>query len=110
MPTTTGGDLFFDKIQELKPQNDVQRSLQAQALKMSIDVGQARLLLFEQSGRSIPMPFLVLLIFWVTIIFLSFGLFAPRNATVDSDSVLVCAIGRRCDLPDNGIGPAIRWA
>ncbi len=69
MPTTTGGDLFFDKIQELKPQNDVQRSLQAQALKTSIDVGQARLLLFEQGGRTIPMPFLVLLIFWVKLSF-----------------------------------------
>jgi hypothetical protein len=76
-PTTAGGELFFDKIQELKPQNDVQRPLQAQAMKMSIDIGQARLLLFEQGGRSIPMPFLVLLIFWVTVIFLSFGLLRP---------------------------------
>jgi hypothetical protein len=76
-PTTAGGELFFDKIQELKPQNDVQRPLQAQAMKMSIDIGQARLLLFEQGGRSIPMPFLVLLIFWVTVIFLSFGLLGP---------------------------------
>jgi hypothetical protein len=91
MPTMTGGDLFFDKIQELKPQNDVQRSLQAQALKTSIDVGQARLLLFEQGGRTIPMPFLVLLIFWVTVIFLSFGLFAPRNATVVA-TLFLCAL------------------
>ena len=36
----------------------VQRSLQAQAIRMSIDIGQARLFLFEQGGRSIPMPFL----------------------------------------------------
>jgi Protein of unknown function (DUF4239) len=90
-PTTAGGELFFDKIQELTPQNDVQRSLQSEALKMSIDIGQARLLLFEQSGRSIPMPFLVLLIFWVTIIFLSFGLFAPRNATVVV-TLFLCAL------------------
>ena len=90
-PTTAGGELFFDKIQELKPQNDVQRSLQAEAIKMSIDIGQARLLLFEQSGRSIPMPFLVLLIFWVTVIFLSFGLFAPHNATVIA-TLFLCAL------------------
>lgn len=90
-PTIAGGELFFDKIQELKPQNDVQRSLQAEAIKMSIDIGQARLLLFEQSGRSIPMPFLVLLIFWVTVIFLSFGLFAPRNATVVA-TLFLCAL------------------
>jgi len=90
-PTTAGGELFFNKIQELTPQNDVQRSLQAEAVKISIDVGQARLLLFEQSGHSIPMPFLVLLIFWVTIIFLSFGLFAPRNATVVA-TLFLCAL------------------
>jgi len=90
-PTRAGGELFFDKIQELTPQNDVQRSLQAEAVKISIDVGQARLLLFEQSGHSIPMPFLVLLIFWVTIIFLSFGLFAPRNATVVA-TLFLCAL------------------
>jgi hypothetical protein len=44
-----------------------------------MDLAQTRWLLFEQSGSSIPMPFLVLLVFWVTIIFLSFGLFAPRT-------------------------------
>ena len=90
-PSLTGGELFFDKIQELKPQNDAQRTLQAAALKMGIDIGQARLLLFEQGGRSIPMPFLVLLIFWVTIIFLSFGLFAPRNMTVIA-TLFLCAL------------------
>ena len=90
-PTTTGGEGFFDQIQELSPKNDVQRSLLAQALKMSIDLAQTRLLLFEQSGRSIPMPFLVLLIFWVTIIYVSFGLFAPPNATV-LVTLFLCAL------------------
>jgi hypothetical protein len=90
-PTTAGAELFFEKVQELTAQNDVQRALQAQAFKMSIDIGQARLLLYEQSGRSIPMPFLVLLIFWVTVIFLSFGLFAPRNATVVV-TLFLCAL------------------
>ena len=90
-PTSAGGELFFDKIQELTPQNEVQHSLQAQAISLSIGIGQARLLLFEQGGRSIPMPFLVLLIFWVTVIFLSFGLFAPHNATVVV-TLFLCAL------------------
>ena len=90
-PTSTSGELFFDKIQELTPKDDVQHALQAQALNLSIQIGQARLLLFEQGGRSIPMPFLVLLIFWVTTIFLSFGLFAPRNATVIV-TLFLCAL------------------
>jgi hypothetical protein len=84
-------EAFYDKIQTLSPQNDVQRQLQAQAVKISVDIGQSRWLLFEQGGRSIPMPFLVLLIFWVTVIFLSFGLFAPRNATVIV-TLFLCAL------------------
>lgn len=89
--TATAGEAFYDRIQELSPQNEVQRSLQAQALKISIDIGQTRWLLFEQGARSIPMPFLALLIFWVTIIFLSFGLFAPPNATVIA-TLFLCAL------------------
>ncbi len=90
-PTAAGAEGFYDKVQELSPLNEVQRSLQAQALKMSIDLGQMRWLLFEQGGRSIPMPFLILLIFWVTIIFISFGLFAPPNATVIA-TLFLCAL------------------
>ena len=90
-PNTAVAEGFFDKIQELSPQNEVQRSLQAQAIKTSIDIGQARLLLLEQGGRSIPMPFLALLVFWLTIIFLSFGLFAPPNATVIV-TLFLCAL------------------
>jgi hypothetical protein len=33
-------------------------------------------------GASVPVPFLVVLLFWLTATFTSFGLFAPRNATV----------------------------
>ncbi len=89
-PNIAAGEGFYDKIQELSPQNEVQRSLQSQALKMSIDLGQTRWLLFEQAGSSIPMPFLVLMVFWITVIFLSFGLFAPRNATVVA-TIFLCA-------------------
>ena len=49
---------------------------------MALEVGRTRLLLFENLGSSIPVPFLVVLVFWLSIIFASFGLFAPRNATV----------------------------
>jgi hypothetical protein len=82
---------FFDKVQELRPQNDVQRSLQAQALQITTDLGKTRLLLFEQGGSSFATPFLVVLVFWLTIIFATFGLFAPRNATVIA-MLFLCAL------------------
>jgi hypothetical protein len=39
------------------------------------------LLLFAEAGMSIPMPFLVVLVSWLAIIFASFSLFADNNAT-----------------------------
>jgi len=38
--------------------------------------------MFEQAGNSISAPLLVVLVFWLTILFLSFGLIAPRNPPV----------------------------
>ena len=75
-------ETFFAKLQQLSPQNDSQRSLQARAIQIATDIAQTRLLLFAQTNNSIPMPFLVVLIFWLTIIFGTFGLFAKPSATV----------------------------
>ena len=79
---SAASDAFFAKLQQLSPQNDSQRSLQARAIQIATDIAQTRLLLFAQTNNSIPMPFLVVLIFWLTIIFGSFGLFAKPSATV----------------------------
>ncbi len=86
-----GTEGLYDKIQELSPQTEAQRSLQSQALSLAMNLGQTRWLMFEQESRSIPMPFLVMLVFWITIIFVSFGLFAPTNATVIV-TLFVCAL------------------
>jgi hypothetical protein len=86
-----GTEAFYAKLQQLSPRNDVQRSLQARAIQISTDVAQARLLLFAQTTNSIPMPFLVVLIFWLTIIFASFSLFARPNAIVIG-SLLIFAL------------------
>jgi membrane-bound ClpP family serine protease len=45
----------------------------------------------EQRVNSVSSPLLIVLLFWLTIIFTSFGLFAPRNATVVV-SLLVSAL------------------
>jgi hypothetical protein len=74
-------EVIFDKMQALAPQTDAQRTLLAQAKSLAIDLGQMRWLLFAQSGTSISTPFLVIVVFWLTVLYLSFGLFAPRNPT-----------------------------
>jgi hypothetical protein len=90
-PAASPFEGIYDKIAQLSPQNDTQRSLQAQALKMTTDLGHTRLLLFEQLGSSVPLPFLLVMVFWLAIIFASFGIFAPGNATVII-VFLVCAL------------------
>lgn len=44
-------------------------------------MGRIRWLMFEQSNASVSKTLLVVMVFWLTVVFISFGLFAPRNAT-----------------------------
>jgi len=81
-PSVSSGEAFFNSIQKLSPQNDVQRSLKSQATQIATDLGQMRWLLFEQTETSISVTMLIVLISWLAIIFMSAGLFAPPNATV----------------------------
>jgi hypothetical protein len=81
-PPVSGNEILLDKIQGLSPKNDSQRSLQAQALSMAMNLGQTRWLMYEQATTPVSVPLLIVLVFWITSLFISFGLFAPRNATV----------------------------
>jgi hypothetical protein len=78
---STDREVILDKIQELTPRTDTQRVLQAQAVSVAFNLGQMRWLLFEQNGSAITTPFLVVVVFWLSILFASLGLFAPRNTT-----------------------------
>lgn len=86
-----GATSFYEKIQELAPHNDYERLLQSQALQTAYNLGQTRSLLLQQAGSSVPVPFLVVMVFWLTVIFTSFGLFAPRNPAVIA-TLIVCAL------------------
>ncbi|HSR13403.1 MAG TPA: hypothetical protein VLS90_18295 [Thermodesulfobacteriota bacterium] len=72
-----------EMIHQLSPQNDAQRWLRSRALQLTADVSETRALLLEQAGqKSLPTVFLGILIFWIIIIFISFGMFSTPNATV----------------------------
>jgi len=79
------------RLLELTPQNDAQRWLQSQALAIASDVLKTRWAAFSDAGSVVPTPFLVIVVFWLAVLFWSFGLFAPRNATVLS-VLLLCAV------------------
>ena len=52
---------------------------------------QTRWLQYEETTTAVSVPLLVVLVFWLTMIFFSFGVFAPRNATVVA-TLLICAL------------------
>jgi hypothetical protein len=91
-PRTSGaGEALFERIQALLPATDAQRTLQAQALSLAIDLGKTRWLMYEQAGASVSMPLLIVVVLWLTVIFVSFGIFAPFNATAIG-SLIVAAV------------------
>jgi hypothetical protein len=90
-PVSAAGEILYNKIQALSPQNNTQRALQAQALNIVMDTGRTRWLMYAQATTSVSLPLLIVLVLWLTVIFISFGLFAPFNATVVS-SLFVSAL------------------
>ena len=82
---------FQAAIRALAPTSDDQRSLRSQALALVEEMGATRALLVLQQHASISTPLLVVVVAWLTLIFVGFGLFAPRNATVIA-SLFLCAL------------------
>ena len=82
---------LYNKIRELSPRNDGQKYLQTQALQIAADMMQTRWMLIEQSEVNLPRMFLSVLSFWLVVLFVQFGLLAPRNRTALS-AVFICAL------------------
>ncbi|WNC95081.1 hypothetical protein RI103_33120 [Paraburkholderia sp. FT54] len=76
------GEYLERKLEELSPQNDLQRRLQARAIAMTDNAVAVRELGLLQATGSTPTPLLITLVLWLCIIFGAFGLFTPPNATV----------------------------
>ena len=91
-PTKAPGEALYDSIQLLSPRGDTQKAMKTQALDYALEIDKARwLLLFERSVSSISIPLLVVVICWQTILFFSFGLFAPSN-TITKVALVISAI------------------
>lgn len=96
LPTATAvptrkTEMLYDAIGQLAAENDLQKDLKSKAMQLAADISQTRWLLYEQSASSISTPFLITTVLWLTIIFISFGLFAPFNGTVIC-TLMLCAM------------------
>jgi hypothetical protein len=71
-----------EAVRALQPVDEGQKWLQNQALQENVSLQRQRWLLIERGGPSVRPVYIGILVFWVTLIFASFGFNAPRNATV----------------------------
>src|SRR4051794_30805106 len=70
-----------DLVLATKPANARDQWWLGQAMTIAGKIGDTRWLLAQQLGEGTPKAFVALLIFWLTLLFASFGLFAPHNLT-----------------------------
>jgi len=66
----------------LTPGDEAHRQLLVQAQQVMGEIAQSRWMLIEEAQNTLPTALLIVLVFWLAMLFASFGLFAPRNATI----------------------------
>ena len=84
---------FYNAVEDLKPANAEQTSLKSRIIQITTDMGRTRLLVFTQADDGIPLPFFIVLVFWLVAIFASFSLFAePRPIIIVSTLVFALSV------------------
>ena len=89
-PPNTAGEKFYTSLNKLEPTNDKQRAIKAGAMDLAMSIGRTRWLLHAQNASAISTPLLVIVVFWLTILFIGFGVYVEPNATVRI-ALFVCA-------------------
>jgi hypothetical protein len=75
-----------------KPQAyQLRAAVQNRALEISGEIAEARWMLTESQPEWLLGPFLLVMVFWLSLLFASFGLMAPANATV-AVTLMICAM------------------
>jgi hypothetical protein len=80
-----------DMLLALKPANPRDQWWLGQAMTLAAKIGDSRWLLAQQVGQGTPKAFVALLVFWLALLFASFGLFAPPNL-ISTVTLTLCAL------------------
>jgi hypothetical protein len=86
-----GIETIQHQLLDLPSKGDAQNWFRSTALQITNDIVETRWLGFLNTHASIPLPFIVVLGFWLTAIFGSLGVFAPRNGNVIA-TLGICAL------------------
>jgi hypothetical protein len=82
---------FASQVRALAPRTDEQAWLKSRATDLTESLMEVRFRVIGRIGSSVPVPYLVILVFWLTVTFASFGIFAPGNAAVVT-VLLLCSL------------------
>ncbi len=86
------GDKINAELELLVPKDERQAAMKPQIASAIRDLRRAYWLMFLESEQtSISVPLLIVVTAWLVAIFISFGIFAPSNATV-MVTLIVCAV------------------
>jgi len=80
--TGPAAERIENEILALQAQTEAQRWFKSEALKLTEEVLRTRWRLLGNAEGSVPRTMLIVVIFWLATTFGSFGLSAPKNATV----------------------------
>jgi hypothetical protein len=94
-PNSGIGNAFYVALLRLEARDDIERTLKAQAVNLTIDLGQVRSLMQAEATTSISKPMLIVVVLWLVMIFLGFSLIAPPNTTAKLALIApaLCAAG-----------------
>jgi hypothetical protein len=85
-------DIANAQLQLLIPKNDEQVYAKTQVASLMQSLRRSYWLMFLESEQAtIPLPLLSVVTLWLVAIFISFGIFAPRNWTVIA-TLIICAL------------------
>jgi hypothetical protein len=83
-------EVLFDKIEALSAKDDAQRAAKASAESLVLKLQEMRWEAATSMRSSTALPLMLVEISWAAIVFISFGIIAPRNMTFIT-SLFICA-------------------
>jgi hypothetical protein len=80
-----------DMILSLHPSDERTKQLQNEAVQIATDLSRQHWLVIVTATSKLPVPLVIIPIFWITFLTFAYGIFAPRNATVLA-SLFFCSL------------------
>jgi hypothetical protein len=80
-PDTGGGDALYSTIHRIPAANEEEQTAKEMALQTMTEIGQLNSMISAQAAMKLPRMLLIVVVSWLVLIFVSFGLFAKPNST-----------------------------